>query len=91
MQATMRSDPMITTDMATRTSAPGPMPSAGMIEAATVAAEVMTIGRKRIGPPSRIASRRDLPCSYRCLLKNSTSRIEFFSVMPMSTMMPMKL
>ena len=82
---------MMTTAIETRTSAPGPMPSAGMIEAATVAAEVMTIGRKRMGPPRRIASRRDRPYSCRCLLKNSTSRIEFFSVIPMSTTIPMKL
>ena len=51
---------MITTAIETRTSAPGPMPSAGMIEAATVAAEVMTMGRSRIGPPieDRLAQAR---------------------------------
>ena len=61
-------------------SASGSMPK-------IIAAVVMTIGRSRIRPASRIAVRRSLP-SPRAWFTKSISRMPFFVTRPMSMMMP---
>jgi len=74
-----------------RLSAPGPRASAGGTAAASVASEVIKIGRSLTGPAKRIASRTEKPSMNRFALVNSTSRIEFFFTMPMSRTRPIRL
>ena len=83
--------PMTVMAMGTRLSAPGPSASAGGMAAASVASEVMRIGRRRIGPAERMASRMAMPSMKRRALQNSTSRMEFFFTMPISSTTPMRL
>ena len=73
-----------------RRSAPRPMPRASGVRPQTVVTVVMTIGRKRTFPASRIASRSAAPRA-RAWLMNSTFTMASLTTMPTRMTTPMRL
>ena len=73
-----------------RRSAPRPMPSASGVSPQTVVTVVMTMGRRRTLPASRIASRSAAPRA-RAWLMNSTLTIASLTTMPTRMTTPIRL
>jgi hypothetical protein len=82
--------PMSAMAMGRCVSAPAPRARAGGMAPAMVEAEVMRMGRSRMGQACMMAACRSTPRSRIWLVK-STSMIEFFFAMPMSRMSPSML
>ncbi len=71
-----------------REAAPAPAAVMSGTTPSDIAAVVIRIGRRRTLAEAMMASRRDSPCSRRCWLANSTSRIPCLVMRPISVMRP---
>ncbi len=77
------SPPITAIAIGPRKSLSPPQPTATGNMPATMATVVMTMGRARLCPASRMASRRVFPARISSMAK-STSSIEFLATMPIS-------
>ncbi|MCY1457557.1 hypothetical protein D9M71_748620 [compost metagenome] len=78
----------ITMPMSKRLTAPAPVAISSGITPRTIAAVVISTGRRRIAAASSTASRTDSPRSRRNWLANSTMRMPCLLIRPISVTRP---
>ncbi|MCY1367380.1 hypothetical protein D9M69_543110 [compost metagenome] len=78
----------ITMPMSKRLTAPAPLASSSGITPRTIAAVVISTGRRRIAAASSMASRTGRPRSRRSWLANSTMRMPCLLISPISVTSP---
>ena len=84
----MPSPVAITSPMCERLIAPGPLAISSGTMATIIATVVIKMGRSRVAAPATTASIFDRPCSRCSWLENSTIRMPFLAIRPISVIKP---